>query len=59
MSKITQQIAKNFVQFLKIIFSCSRIKATLRSAYLLGSEFQTIIRTLCRDKGQNFIHQLA
>ena len=41
-SKITSQNANNASQFLKRTFAC----ASMRSAYLLRSEFQMIIRTL-------------
>ena len=44
--KITSQNTKNISQFLKKTFTCSELKALLRSAYLLRSEFQTIIQTL-------------
>ena len=37
---------KNALQFLKNIFACARVKISLRSAYLLQSEFQTMIGTL-------------
>ena len=44
--KITSQITKNTSQFLKKTFPNNELKASLRSAHLVRSDFQWIIRTL-------------
>lgn len=43
--KIAPQNGKNASQFLKGTFSCSRLKDSLRLAYLLQNKFQTLICT--------------
>ena len=44
--KITPPNGKNALRFLKNIFACTRVKTSLRSAYLLQSEFRMIMGTL-------------
>ena len=55
--------SKKCFSILKITFACSKLKASLRLAYLLQSQFQMIIRMLCNTSNifyftlQNFIIQ--